>query len=165
MISLKDQDYEKMGIPRRLALKIMEVVGSLPVQQVPSATVIPSPGQITKAPEAPVIPEKPVRPYEDIFHNFLESLRKEASSSKQRVAESVKLLQTIVGNVVRDPYEDKYRRLKASNKKISECLTIYHSCRYILEFIGFQLTGEEYFLPYDSEDNHLRECQKWLDWS
>jgi len=60
--------------------------------------------QVPKVPGPPVKAPEAVRPYEDIFHNFLESLRKEASSSKQRVAEAVKLLQTIVGNILKDPY-------------------------------------------------------------
>jgi hypothetical protein len=165
---LKDQDYDKMNIPRRLALKIIEVAGGrpqpppqLPVQQFEPVGF--SEAQVPKQVGPPVIPPQQVRPYEDIFHNFVESLRKEASSNKQRVAESVKLLQTIVGNIVKDPYEDKYRRLKTSNKKISECLTCYHSCRYILEFIGFVLKDGEYILPYDADDHHLKECQSWLD--
>lgn len=52
--------------------------------------------------------------------------------------ETVKTLIQILKNIVKDPSNMKYQRLRLSNEKIKQCLTNNEQSLFFLEMLGFE---------------------------
>lgn len=79
------------------------------------------------------------------------------------------MLQLILQNIVNNPCEEKYRRLKLSNRKVEEHITCYPCCGELLEFMGFD-RHEDCYLMMEVEfdhlqftSNHLQRCIQTIE--
>ena len=80
------------------------------------------------------------------------------------VLKSCKVLRTLLQNIVSDPNEEKFRRIRLSNDKIKETITNVEQSRFLLELIGFEEVlvpdetgGAEAFLMVDLRRLDTRE--------
>jgi hypothetical protein len=67
----------------------------------------------------------------------MDRLKHESSMNKQFMLESLKLLHLIIDNIIKNPCEEKYRRIKLTNKKLVEHVSRYPCCEELMEFVGF----------------------------
>ena len=65
-------------------------------------------------------------------------LKSDASTIK-----SCKVLRTLLQNIVTDPKDEKFKRVRLSNDKIKETITNVEQSRFLLELLGF----EEVLIP------------------
>ena len=52
--------------------------------------------------------------------------------------DSVKLMNTVIQNILKNPGVDKYCKLKLSNDKIKKCIGDSEQAIFILEMLGFE---------------------------
>jgi len=84
----------------------------------------------------------------ELLRDNEESVRKEAAG----------ILSKLLGNVVRDPHNIKYRGVKLTNKTISEKLLPAHGAFEVLFSAGFEEDGEQLLLPLAAD---LMKVQKF----
>eukprot|EP00347_Sterkiella_histriomuscorum_P004564 403359984 len=58
--------------------------------------------------------------------------------SDQIFFQNIKVMQTVLKNIINDPTNQKFHRLKASNEKIKKAITECEQSRFILEMLGFE---------------------------
>jgi len=69
--------------------------------------------------------------------------------TKSGFVESCKLIRTILGNIVKNPEEGKFRTIKLSNAKFNQLVVRFVSGMMILEMMGFEVVkDEESFVLY-----------------
>lgn len=56
--------------------------------------------------------------------------------------DTIKLMNLIVTNILKDPMDARYRRLRLANKKLAKDLTAVHGAIYVLCALGFNLKRE-----------------------
>lgn len=66
-----------------------------------------------------------------------EVLNLEASADRNQYIEAVTILLKLLDNVIREPYNDKYRTIRLENKTIKEKLLSLNGVREFLMKIGF----------------------------
>jgi hypothetical protein len=88
------------------------------------------------------------------MEDLLEEIGKELQPARAR--ETYTTLNKILGNIVQNPTEPKFRSLKKSNKMMSEKVcSSPHACSLLLA-IGFDDTGEAYVCPGDADLEPMR---------
>lgn len=91
-----------------------------------------------------------------VLKNFIKNTLKEETKSEYE--NSIKILRTILKNIIDHPEEEKYRSIKVKNPKFHNALGKYESAIHLLEFLGFELINDIdpcYIYSY-SEINLLR---------
>ena len=85
--------------------------------------------------------------------------------------DSARVLRSLMSNVIKDPFEEKFRRVNLANKVIAEKVAKYSSCISILKSVGFVADGESALVVGKgkrvvniSPINVARDCiDKWVD--
>lgn len=78
------------------------------------------------------------------------------SPNKEAYLEGSRILLKLLGNVLDDPGNDKYRKIRSENKTIKEKLLRLDGCAELLRAIGFKAAGEEWVLTQDVSLQRLR---------
>lgn len=68
----------------------------------------------------------------------MDRLKHETSVNKQAMREATLLLQIILQNIINNPCDEKYRKLKLTNQKVKDTILCYPCCGELLEFMGFE---------------------------
>ncbi|KAM4117187.1 hypothetical protein ACB094_02G106100 [Castanea mollissima] len=111
-------------------------------------------------PSAPVVEEKksslPVRPATkaEQMRECLRSLKQNHKDDDAKVKRAFQTLLTYVGNVVRNPAEEKFRKIRLSNQSFHERVGALQGGIEFLELCGFEkIEGGEFLLiPRDKVD-------------
>lgn len=89
--------------------------------------------------------------------------------SVKDVESAASLLRTLVNNVVRNPYDQKYRKINLENKVIASRISGNASCLAILKSVGFAKAGSEMILAKGKKVVNVaplvcaRDCiEKWI---
>ncbi|CAL1165697.1 unnamed protein product [Cladocopium goreaui] len=82
-------------------------------------------------------------------------LREKNSEAQLAEASSIQVLSTLLGNLVKSPSEEKYRRVKLSNKKISMALSCA-GAEELLGAAGFAKTEDQLEVPSDSPPEKVK---------
>eukprot|EP00435_Cladocopium_sp_Y103_P017077 s2879_g4.t1 len=82
-------------------------------------------------------------------------LREKNSEAQLEEANSIQVLSTLLGNLVKSPSEEKYRRVKLSNKKISMALSCA-GAEDLLGAAGFVKTEDQLEVPSDSSPEKVK---------
>ena len=72
------------------------------------------------------------------INELVEKLKKEIMISKE-VTKTLKTLNKLLGNVVKNPKEEKYHRVNLANPKIEKMIGQYKPAVRILQMAGFNL--------------------------
>mmetsp|Transcript_4558 Transcript_4558/g.7409 ORF Transcript_4558/g.7409 Transcript_4558/m.7409 type:complete len:317 (-) Transcript_4558:24-974(-) len=88
------------------------------------------------------------------MEDLLEEIGKELKPPQAR--ETYTTLNKILGNIVQNPSEPKFRSLKKSNKMIAEKLLASAHAVSLLLAIGFDDTGEAFVCPGDADLEQMR---------
>ncbi|KAI6695811.1 hypothetical protein NL676_023521 [Syzygium grande] len=111
-------------------------------------------------PSAPVIEEKksslPVRPATkaEQMRECLRSLKQNHKEDDAKVKRAFQTLLTYIGNVAKNPNEEKFRKIRATNPSFQERVGAMKGGLEFLELCGFEKVegGEFLFLPRDKVD-------------
>jgi hypothetical protein len=80
------------------------------------------------------------------------------------VKESVEVLVKIITNIVSNPHDPKYRKLKNSNSTFQKKIGTVQGGIIVFESLGFTLLGEDWVLEVSGEAwNNLVSCKMKLD--
>merc|ERR1712048_1181776 len=77
--------------------------------------------------------------------------------------ETLELIQKLTQNVVRNPTEEKFRRIRLTNPKIAAAITDVPNAVDLLKEMGWQQEGEELVLPAAVRHAHEREVVSIID--
>lgn len=110
-------------------------------------------------PSAPVVEEKksyvPVRPASkaEQMRECLRSLKQNHKDDDARVKKAFQTLLTYIGNIVRSPDEEKFRKIRISNPTFQERVGSLKGGIEFLEICGFEKGSDEFLtLPRDKVD-------------
>ncbi|PON32737.1 Zinc finger, C2H2 domain containing protein [Parasponia andersonii] len=111
-------------------------------------------------PAAPVVEEKktllPIKPVTKVeqMRECLRSLKQNHKDDDAKVKKAFQTLLTYIGNVVRNPEEEKFRKIRLSNPSFQERVGALKGGIEFLELCGFEkIEGSEYlFLARDKVD-------------
>ncbi|KAM5569538.1 hypothetical protein ABKV19_016849 [Rosa sericea] len=114
----------------------------------------------TTKPSAPVVEEKkmslPVRPATkaEQMRECLRSLKQNHKEDDAKVKRAFQTLLTFVGNVVKNPDEEKFRKIRLTNQSFQERVGSLRGGTQFLELCGFEKMegGEFLFLARDKVD-------------
>lgn len=81
----------------------------------------------------------------------MESIRKLISNPKNISIETINILLQIGSNIVKNPSEEKYRKLRTSNKKIKDKILLVPGGIQCLIEMGFKKIGEELIFPSNGD--------------
>ena len=91
-------------------------------------------------------------------------------SDVERMWPALETLRKILGNVVAEPSEPKYRTLKAENKAVKDKVLACRGGRQMLEAAGFERQNvgelarpELYVLPAEADLRHLQDTCTAID--
>ncbi|PKU81054.1 hypothetical protein MA16_Dca024026 [Dendrobium catenatum] len=100
-----------------------------------------------------VLPIKPVTKLEQM-RDCLRSLKQNHKEEDAKVKRAFQTLLTYVGNVARNPNEEKFRKIRLNNATFQDRVGSLHGGIEFLELCGFekQEGGEFLFLPRDKAD-------------
>ncbi|KAJ1695144.1 hypothetical protein LUZ63_011842 [Rhynchospora breviuscula] len=113
---------------------------------------LPNEGPKAADPIVPPIIEKkeagPLLVKPEQFKDCLRSFKRNNKDENAKVQRAFQTLLKIVGNIAKYPYEDKYRRIRLSNRIFSERVGIFAGAIEFLELCGFEKAeeGEEQYL-------------------
>lgn len=121
---------------------------------------LPAEDPSTAKPPAPVVEEKklslPVRPASkaEQMRECLRSLKSNHKEEDAKVKRAFQTLLTYVGNVVKNPDEEKFRKIRLSNQTFQDRVGALRGGIEFLELCGFEkIEGDEFlFLPRDKVD-------------
>ncbi|KAJ4723211.1 UBX domain-containing protein 1 [Melia azedarach] len=122
---------------------------------------LPPEDPATPKPSAPVVEEKksslPVRPATKVerMRECLRSLKQNHKDDDAKVKRAFQTLLTYIGNVVKNPNEEKFRKIRLSNQTFQDRVGSLKGGLEFLELCGFEKTeGDEFlFLPRDKVDS------------
>lgn len=114
----------------------------------------------TVKPSAPAVEEKkislPVRPATktEQMRECLRSLKQNHKDDDAKVKRAFQTLLTYIGNVAKNPNEEKYRKIRVNNKTFQDRVGSLKGGIEFLELCGFEkIEGDEFlFLPRDKVD-------------
>ncbi|KAK2406185.1 UBX domain-containing protein [Trifolium repens] len=100
---------------------------------------------------------KPVYTTTKIEHlrECLRSLKREHKGENTRIRRAFETLQVYVGNVVKNPKEEKYRKIRLSNPLFHDRVGSLNGGVEFLELCGFERTDELLHLPSEKVDMEL----------
>ena len=108
---------------------------------------------------APLPPQYPVPQFDNAMRRLL-SLH----ASPADVAPSLSTILKIISNIIKNPYEEKYRKIKTSNKLIQLKIVSVSGALEVLVATGFAPMGEEYVMTISPVAwEVLVSCQRKLD--
>merc|ERR1712061_204810 len=81
----------------------------------------------------------------------------------EKYQDTLDLIQKLTQNVVRNPTEEKFRRIKLTNPKIAAAITDVTNAADLLKEMGWQQEGEELVLPAAVRLAHEREVVSIID--
>lgn len=112
------------------------------------------------APEANVRSFVPVPQFDQAMRSFLSM-----HSSADDIKMSLSTIHKIVSNIVKNPYEEKYRKVRSSNALIQRKLVSVSGALAVLEAVGFvRTTQEEYSINISAAAwDNLVACQRKLE--
>jgi hypothetical protein len=87
---------------------------------------------------------------ERTLRSEIESLKR--SHSEQEAKTALTTIRTILGNILHNPTEDKYRRIPLTNKQFSQKVAQYPSAREILLKSGFEVDRQTAQLVFKRKD-------------
>ena len=58
--------------------------------------------------------------------------------SDKRMFESIKVLNTILNNILKYPHEEKYCKIRLSNPNIKKNISDIDQAKFLLELVGFE---------------------------
>lgn len=119
----------------------------------------------TKKPELIVPHEMPpsINLSDSLFREILLYMRVQLKSD-QLFFSTVKVLHIILKNIVNDPTNPKYQRLKLSNEKVKKAIAQCEQSRFILEMLGFELVKwKDESLPDGLEEDYYILNQERID--
>ena len=128
---LSDDQWSKLALPGRLVEKIRERLFSEP----PPLEPIPAPYEI--APES--IHDAPSVP----LHFLIDEIR-HSIDSQDELVESLRVLVRIVGNVLNDPQNVKFRQLKIESNVFQKYLSKSAASLQLINWLGFDLDENTY---------------------
>ena len=79
------------------------------------------------------------------------------------ISEAGEILLKLIGNVLRDPHNIKYRSIRLSNPKIEKKLLAATGAFEILFAVGFEEDTDSLLLPLDSSSTKLRAFKAALE--
>ncbi|KAJ6810006.1 chromatin assembly factor 1 subunit A-B-like [Iris pallida] len=110
-------------------------------------------------PVVPPVQEKktflPIRPATKVerMRDCLRSLKQNHKDEDAKLKRAFQTLLTYVGNVARNPDEDKFRKIRLNNQTFQDRIGSLQGGIEFLEQCGFQKEGDEFlFLPRDKVD-------------
>ncbi|GAB2221760.1 hypothetical protein Droror1_Dr00012948 [Drosera rotundifolia] len=116
-----------------------------------------------------MLPVKPVTKAEQM-RECLRSLKKNHKDEDARVKQAFKTLLTYVGNVARNPDEEKFRKIRLSNQTFQDRVGGLQGGIEFLQLCGFEKTGdgEFIFMPREKVDSAVlnsagKELQSAID--
>ncbi|KAL9251877.1 UBX domain-containing protein [Drosera capensis] len=116
-----------------------------------------------------MLPVKPVTKAEQM-RECLRSLKKNHKDEDARVKQAFKTLLTYVGNIARNPDEEKFRKIRLSNQTFQDRVGGLQGGIEFLQLCGFEKTGdgEFIFMPRDKVDSAMlnsagKELQSAID--
>ncbi|KAL1293535.1 hypothetical protein AAHE18_19G080400 [Arachis hypogaea] len=97
---------------------------------------------------------KPVSTIEkvDYLRECLRSLKRKHQAEHGRVRKAFETLSIYVRNVVKNPNEEKYRKIRLSNPLFQERVASLNGGVEFLELCGFERTGDFLYLPHEKAD-------------
>ncbi|PKA63831.1 hypothetical protein AXF42_Ash004840 [Apostasia shenzhenica] len=85
---------------------------------------------------------RPIRPsIEERLSNCLRSLKKNHKDDVAQIKKAFQTLLTYVGNVARNPDNERYRKIRLSNPAFQDRVSKYKECIQFLELCGFEKNG------------------------
>jgi hypothetical protein len=125
----------------------------------PSATTTTTTTSSSGSVTAPLPPQYPVPQFDNAMRRLL-SLH----ASPADVAPSLSTILKIISNIIKNPYEEKYRKIKTSNKLIQLKIVSVSGALEVLVATGFAPMGEEYVMTISPVAwEVLVSCQRKLD--
>ncbi|XP_065619571.1 uncharacterized protein LOC112039097 [Quercus suber] len=151
--------YFVVYVVRQYLLFLSELFMSLQAERRRKLGLPPEDPSAVK-PSAPVVEEKksslPVRPATkaEQMRECLRSLKQNHKDDDAKVKRAFQTLLTYVGNVVRNPAEEKFRKIRLSNQSFHERVGALQGGIEFLELCGFEkIEGGEFLLiPRDKVD-------------
>ncbi|KAJ0091923.1 hypothetical protein Patl1_26044 [Pistacia atlantica] len=124
---------------------------------------LPPEDPATAKPSTPVVEEKksslPVRPATKVeqMRECLRSLKQNHKDDDARVKRAFQTLLTYIGNVAKNPNEEKFRKIRLNNQTFQDRVGALKGGIEFLELCGFQKIegGEFLFLPRDKVEMEL----------
>ncbi|KEH18195.1 putative PUB domain-containing protein [Medicago truncatula] len=100
---------------------------------------------------------KPVYTTTKVEHlrECLRSLKREHKGEDARIRRAFETLLVYVGNVVKNPNEEKYRKIRLSNPLFQDRVGSLYGGVEFLELCGFERTGDFLYLPSEKVDMEL----------
>ena len=80
---------------------------------------------------------------QDRISSRLDALVEAQNGDLVDTEESVQILRSLLSNIVRAPYEEKYRRVNLANKVLAEKVSKFPPCIAILKSVGFVQDGSD----------------------
>ncbi|KAM7263980.1 hypothetical protein ACFE04_001663 [Oxalis oulophora] len=108
---------------------------------------------------SPVVPKERKDPSEAIvltkteqMRECLRSIRWNDKENDYKVQRAFNTLLTYVGNVAKNPNEEKYRRIRFGNPYFKDRVASTQGGVEFLELCGFKRRGQFFYIPYDKVD-------------
>jgi hypothetical protein len=140
---IKPEELEAMGIPKFLAKKMVDKLAS-PAQLAPVQPT-PSPGMEIETPNNNAPPKSRDA---EILDSKLKQIFREYISPNEKI-QSLTILAKIFSNIVREPENEKFRKLSLGNGKLVISLWRYIPIVELLTLLGFQkMKDDSLFLEY-----------------
>ncbi|XP_062411619.1 UBX domain-containing protein 6 [Sardina pilchardus] len=108
--------------------------------------------------------EDPVEASIMMIHTF--------NKDQEKVKAAVDIVSKYIDNICKNPTEEKYRKIKISNKIFQERVSCVEGCPEYLQALGFQKTmlpidgqdtSEEFWVLAEQDDDSLEQIKKWRD--
>ncbi len=157
--AVKQEELDKMGIPKFLAKKIIDKLagGNIDNLQPKESKGMDIERPSSKDPHA-IIPPVVSNEFQ-IYDSKLKQVFKEFISGSEKI-ESLTIISKIFSNILKEPENEKFRKLSLSNGKL-----VIHLWRFIpvvefLTLIGFHRIQDDFlFLEYGKiRKNHIQHC-------
>lgn len=75
----------------------------------------------------------------------MKQMLKEMSNNKEKFKTASDIMETVLENIIRNPNDEKYYKIKKSSKAFKE-ITKFKSGKAIVSLLGFQLEGDFYLI-------------------
>ena len=132
---MEDETYEKLKIPLKLAQMIKAKINSFDSQDKPPVVIKddkPKEIHIEKKEKREKSPESNLMNEEYLFVFLLKEL-KSATQTNENYRQTLNLIKTLINNIISDPLNANFKKIKLSNKKFNEIISPYPSALDLLK--------------------------------
>lgn len=156
---ISDDKWNSLNVPKRLVDEIRSRIGTIsgsgPSGEDKMPSLVPIPAVSSQSAEIFSPPDKKIDVWEVeiappssgvLIDHLLESLTAEISVANESTESLVSCLSTLcqmISNILNNPYEGKYRRIRFSNPKFNQSVGRWNSAKLILNEIGFLNDDED----------------------